>query len=115
MFYGIDIPPTASRKEIIDNELNVISERKMLAKQSVIKLPPHHLVVMYDGTGISTESDNGKETNLRLATGELFTYSSYEGEWTNIDNLETIFDEETTENIIKSSMEIEKLFSKIER
>ena len=55
MFYGIDIPPTASRKEIIDNELNVISERKMLAKQSVIKLPPHHLVVMYDGPGISTE------------------------------------------------------------
>ena len=49
-----------------------------------------------------------------MATVELFIYSSYEGEWTNIDNLEIIFDGETTENMIKSSMEVEKLFSKIE-
>ena len=37
----------------------------------------------------------------------------FEGEWTNIDNLEMIFDEETTENMIKSGVKVEKLFTKM--
>ena len=86
LFYGTDIPSTVSRKEIIDNELDVISERKMPAKQAVIKLSPRRLVVMDDGPGISTESDNGKETNLWLAAGELFTSSNYEGESDSVGN-----------------------------
>ena len=35
-----------------------------------------------------------------------------EGEWTNVDNLEMIFDKETTENMIKSGVKVEKLFTK---
>ena len=36
----------------------------------------------------------------------------YEGEWNNIDNLEMIFDKETTENMIKSKIPMEKLFKR---
>ena len=36
----------------------------------------------------------------------------FEGEWTNVDNLEMIFDKETTENMIKSGVKVEKLFTK---
>ena len=39
----------------------------------------------------------------------------FEGEWTSVNDLEMVFDEETTENMIKSGLKAEKLFTKIER
>ena len=36
----------------------------------------------------------------------------FEGEWINIDNLEMIFDKETTENMVKSKVPTEKLFKR---
>ena len=38
----------------------------------------------------------------------------FEGEWTNVDNLEMIFDKETTENMIKSGIKVEKVIFKRE-
>lgn len=86
LFYGTDIPSSVSRKEIIDNEIDVISESKMSAKQAVIKISPRRLQVMDDGPGISTEPANGAQTNLWLAIAELFTSSNYEGEKESLGN-----------------------------
>lgn len=88
LFYGTDIPSSVSRKEIIDNEIDVISESKMSAKQAVIKISPRRLQVMDDGPGISTAPamGEGSATNLWLAIAELFTSSNYEGEKESLGN-----------------------------
>ena len=39
---------------------------------------------------------------------------NFEGKWTSVDDLDMIYDKDTTENMIKTGIEIEKLFKRKE-
>ena len=55
IFLGMDIPSTIVRKEILDNELDVVNERGQKATECHIYLSPNRIKVMDNGRGISTE------------------------------------------------------------
>jgi hypothetical protein len=77
---GNDMPATILAKELVDNTIDVVSERKMPATEGTIYISPNHVKVMDNGSGISTEQDpDTKKTYLWLAIAKLFTSSNYEG------------------------------------
>lgn len=87
IFLGTDIPSTIVRKELIDNVEDVVSERKMAATRSVIKLSRNRLMVMDNGDGIDTHTDDPEElTSLWKAVSVLFSSSNYDGEEESLGN-----------------------------
>lgn len=80
IWFGEDMPKTVSAKEIIDNGLDQIADKKTKAKSVFIKLTRNSVLVIDDGAGISTvkNEDSGK-TNLFLAVAKLYTSTNYEG------------------------------------
>ena len=80
MFAGMDIPASIVRKEIIDNELDVVNERGQRANKCVIRIGKNRLQVMDNGHGISTEVKEGTDkTHLWIACTKMFSSSNYEG------------------------------------
>ena len=80
IFAGMDRPSTIVRKELIDNEIDVVSERGQRANECCIKLGPNRIVVMDNGSGISTKVKPGTDkTHLWLACAKMFSSSNYGG------------------------------------
>lgn len=80
IWMGSDMPQTIVMKELIDNEIDVVSERTQSATEARIKIAPNRLKLMDNGSGISTEIKEGTDkTNLWLACAKMFTSSNYEG------------------------------------
>lgn len=81
MFLGQDMPQTIAMKEIIDNEIDIVSERGQRANKAIIMMSPSRLKVMDNGTGISTEvenPDNPKEKpSIWHACATMFSSSNY--------------------------------------
>ena len=80
LFLGNSMPSTIVRKEMLDNIIDVVSERKMPAHKAIFKMSPHRLQVMDDGFGISTVDNGNDTTDLWKAVSKLFTSSNYKGE-----------------------------------
>ena len=78
IWFGSDMPKTIAAKELIDNALDQISDRKCFNVD--IKMSEQSIQVMDTGIGISTKKDaeSGK-THLYLAVGKLYTSSNYDG------------------------------------
>ena len=77
---GSIMPHTIVAKEVIDNALDVINERKQPATKCVIKISENRMRVMDNGTGLSTEIKEGTEfTHLWLACAKMFSSSNYGG------------------------------------
>lgn len=77
---GSDMPHTIVTKELIDNEIDVVSEKKQPATKTIIKLSKGRIKLMDNGSGISTEIKEGTDkTNLWLACAKMFTSSNYGG------------------------------------
>ena len=77
---GSDMPHTIVTKELIDNELDVVSERKQPATKAIIEIGPNRIKLIDNGAGISTHihEESGK-THLWLACAKMFTSSNYSG------------------------------------
>lgn len=77
---GSDMRQTIVMKELIDNEIDVVNERSQPASKTIIKISPHRLQTMDNGTGISHSIKEGTEyTNLWLACAKMFSSSNYDG------------------------------------
>lgn len=77
---GANMPHTIVTKELIDNEIDVVSERKQPATKTIIKLSKGRIKLEDNGTGISTGIKEGTgKTNLWLACAKMFTSSNYGG------------------------------------
>lgn len=80
MFAGSDIPSTIVRKELIDNEIDVVNEVKMKATKCIIRIGKNRIQVMDNGDGLSTEIKEGTDkTHLWLACAKMFSSSNYDG------------------------------------
>lgn len=77
---GSEMPQTIVAKELIDNEIDVVSEKGQPASKCIIKISKRRLKLMDNGTGISTEIKEGTgKTNLWLACAKMFSSSNYGG------------------------------------
>lgn len=80
IFAGVEIPATIVVKEIIDNEIDCVSERGFRANSCTLRLGPRHFVVFDNGAGISTSVKEGtNKTHLWLACAKMFSSSNYDG------------------------------------
>ena len=80
IFAGMDIPATIVRKELIDNEIDVVNERGQRANKCCIILGPNRIKVMDNGSGISTKTKPGTDkTHLWFACAKMFLSSNYGG------------------------------------
>lgn len=78
IFLGSAMPQTIAMKEIIDNEIDVVSERGQKANKAIIMIGPNRLRVMDNGTGISTEIKEGDDKpSIWYACAKMFTSSNY--------------------------------------
>lgn len=77
---GSEMPQTIVAKELIDNEIDVVSERSQPATKCIIKISKRRMKLMDNGTGISTDIKEGTgKTNLWLACAKMFSSSNYGG------------------------------------
>ena len=77
---GADMPHTIVSKELIDNEIDCINEKKQPATECIIEIGPNRMRLMDDGAGISTDIKEGTDkTHLWLAIAKMFTSSNYDG------------------------------------
>lgn len=77
---GADMPHTIVVKELIDNEIDCINEKKQPATEVIIEIGPNRIKLMDDGAGISTDVKEGTDkTHLWLACAKMFTSSNYQG------------------------------------
>ena len=78
---GSDRPATIVRKELIDNEIDVVNEKGQRANSCTIRMSQNRMQVMDNGGGISTSIKEGTDkTHLWLACAKMFSGSNYEGE-----------------------------------
>ena len=77
IFLGQDMPQTIAMKEIIDNEIDIVSERGQKANKAIIYMSPNRLKVMDNGTGISTEDDIERKPSIWHACATMFSSSNY--------------------------------------
>ena len=77
---GSDFPHTVVVKELIDNEIDVVNEKKQPANEVIIEMGPNRIKLMDNGAGISTDVKEGSDkTHLWLACAKMFTSSNYGG------------------------------------
>lgn len=79
IFLGQDSPQTIAMKEIIDNEIDIVSERGQKANKAIIYISPNRLKVMDNGTGISPDDTIGDsdKPSLYHACATMFSSSNY--------------------------------------
>lgn len=77
IFLGQDMPQTIAMKEIIDNEIDIVSERGQKANKAIIYISPNRLKVMDNGTGISAEDDVEGKPSIWHACATMFSSSNY--------------------------------------
>lgn len=79
IFLGQDQPQTIAMKEIIDNEIDIVSDRKQPATKAIIYMSPNRLKVMDNGTGITPDDEIGdtRRPSLFHACATMFSSSNY--------------------------------------
>ena len=79
IFLGQDQPQTIAMKEIIDNEIDIVSDRKQPASKAIIYISPSRLKVMDNGTGITADDAVGdtERPSLFHACATMFSSSNY--------------------------------------
>lgn len=80
IWFGAEMPKTIAAKELIDNGLDQIADRKIKTDKVFIQLTRNTVAVIDNGNGISLERNttNGK-SNLYQAVHKLFTSTNYSG------------------------------------
>ena len=80
LFLGQDMPQTIVMKEIIDNFIDVVSERGQKATKTVFRIGPNRIKANDNGLGISTEDiDSDGLNSLWKSCAVMFTGSNYNG------------------------------------
>ena len=78
IWFGSDMPKTIGVKEIIDNAIDQIKDKKCYNAR--IAISDQSIQVMDTGSGISMRKDpKTDKTHLYLAVGKLYTSSNYDG------------------------------------
>lgn len=79
IFLGSTMPQTIAMKEIIDNEIDIVSDHTQPATKAIIYLSPSRLKVMDNGLGITADDivgDSGR-SSLFHACATMFSSSNY--------------------------------------
>lgn len=79
IFLGAEMPQTIAMKEIIDNEIDIVSERGQKADKAIIYMSPSRLKVMDNGKGITPDDEVGDtgRPSLFHACATMFSSSNY--------------------------------------
>lgn len=77
IWFGSAMPKTISGKEIIDNGIDQIADKK--ATEVKVHLAPNTIAVFDNGGGISLKKSQSGKTHLMLAVNKMYTSSNYEG------------------------------------
>lgn len=79
IFLGSEQPQTIAMKEIIDNEIDIVSDHTQPATKAIIYMSPSRLKVMDNGLGITADDvvgDSGR-SSLFHACATMFSSSNY--------------------------------------
>ena len=79
IFLGSTMPQTIAMKEILDNEIDIVSDHTQPATKAIIYMSPSRLKVMDNGLGITADDivgDSGR-SSLFHACATMFSSSNY--------------------------------------
>ena len=80
IWLGNKMPKTIAAKELIDNGLDQLADKKKKTNKLYIKLTPQSVMVMDNGKGISLDRDTSSgQSHLFLAVAKLYTSTNYDG------------------------------------
>ena len=81
IFLGRKMPKTIAAKELIDNGIDQLADKKKKVNNLYIKLTRQSVLVMDSGKGISLDRDTSNgSSHLYLAVSKLYTSTNYQGD-----------------------------------